>query len=36
MIVEESFIYNDFLKFNVGGLKEDGFDGVNEFFLFDF
>ncbi|MGB9866447.1 MAG: trans-4-hydroxy-L-proline dehydratase [Bacillota bacterium] len=28
--VEESFTYNDFAKLNVGGLKEDGSDGVNE------
>ncbi|SHI62775.1 formate C-acetyltransferase [Desulfofundulus thermosubterraneus DSM 16057] len=27
---EESFTYNDFTKINVGGLKEDGSDGVNE------
>lgn len=27
---EESFTYNDFTKVNVGGLKEDGSDGVNE------
>ncbi|MGB9840242.1 trans-4-hydroxy-L-proline dehydratase [Thermovenabulum sp.] len=27
---EESFTYNDFTKINVGGLKEDGADGVNE------
>lgn len=27
---EESFTYNDFSKLNVGGLKEDGSDGVNE------
>ncbi|HHV17979.1 MAG TPA: glycyl radical protein [Thermoanaerobacterales bacterium] len=27
---EESFTYNDFTKINVGGLTEDGFDGVNE------
>jgi len=28
--VEESFTYNDFAKLNIGGLKEDGSDGVNE------
>lgn len=28
--VEESFTYNDFAKLNVGGLREDGADGVNE------
>ncbi|MGC9104020.1 MAG: trans-4-hydroxy-L-proline dehydratase [Candidatus Methanodesulfokora sp.] len=27
---EESFTYNDFSKLNVGGLREDGSDGVNE------
>jgi formate C-acetyltransferase len=27
---EESFTYNDFCKINVGGLKKDGSDGVNE------
>ncbi|MEM2015350.1 MAG: glycyl radical protein [Candidatus Methanomethylicia archaeon] len=27
---EESFTYNDFSKINIGGLKEDGSDGVNE------
>ncbi len=27
---EESFTYNDFSKWNIGGLKEDGSDGVNE------
>lgn len=27
---EESFTYNDFTKINVGGLKKDGSDGVNE------
>ena len=27
---EESFTYNDFTKINIGGLKEDGSDGVNE------
>ena len=27
---EESFTYNDFSKLNVGGLTEDGKDGVNE------
>ena len=27
---EESFTYNDFSKLNVGGLKIDGSDGVNE------
>lgn len=27
---EESFTYNDFSKINLGGLKEDGSDGVNE------
>ncbi len=27
---EESFTYNDFSKLNVGGLKVDGSDGVNE------
>ncbi|SHF16356.1 formate C-acetyltransferase [Desulfofundulus australicus DSM 11792] len=27
---EESFTYNDFTKINVGGLQEDGSDGVNE------
>lgn len=27
---EESFTYNDFTKINVGGLTEDGSDGVNE------
>ncbi|MGB9804409.1 trans-4-hydroxy-L-proline dehydratase [Desulfofundulus sp.] len=27
---EESFTYNDFTKINVGGLKEDGSDGVND------
>jgi len=27
---EESFTYNDFTKINLGGLKEDGSDGVNE------
>jgi pyruvate formate-lyase/glycerol dehydratase family glycyl radical enzyme len=27
---EESFTYNDFTKINIGGLTEDGFDGVNE------
>ncbi|ADD07981.1 trans-4-hydroxy-L-proline dehydratase [Candidatus Aciduliprofundum boonei] len=27
---EESFTYNDFSKLNVGGLTEDGYDGVNE------
>jgi len=27
---EESFTYNDFSKLNIGGLKEDGSDGVNE------
>lgn len=26
---EESFTYNDFTKINIGGLKEDGSDGVN-------
>ncbi|MDK2983169.1 MAG: trans-4-hydroxy-L-proline dehydratase [Thermococcaceae archaeon] len=30
MTAEESFTYNDFSKLNVGGLKEDGSDGVNE------
>jgi formate C-acetyltransferase len=29
--LEESFTYNDFSKINVGGLKEDGADAVNEF-----
>ncbi len=28
--LEESFTYNDFSKINIGGLKEDGSDGVNE------
>lgn len=28
--LEESFTYNDFSKINVGGLREDGADGVNE------
>ncbi|MGQ9624384.1 MAG: trans-4-hydroxy-L-proline dehydratase [Candidatus Bathycorpusculaceae bacterium] len=28
--LEESFTYNDFSKINVGGLKEDGTDAVNE------
>ncbi len=27
---QESFTYNDFTKINVGGLKEDGSDGVND------
>ncbi len=27
---EESFTYNDFTKINIGGLKEDGSDGVND------
>jgi len=27
---EESFTYNDFTKINIGGLKKDGSDGVNE------
>jgi len=27
---EESFTYNDFSKINIGGLTEDGKDGVNE------
>ncbi|WP_422443542.1 trans-4-hydroxy-L-proline dehydratase [Thermoanaerobacterium sp. DL9XJH110] len=27
---EESFTYNDFTKINLGGLKKDGSDGVNE------
>lgn len=27
---EESFTYNDFSKINLGGLKEDGSNGVNE------
>jgi len=27
---EESFTYNDFSKINIGGLKKDGSDGVNE------
>ncbi len=27
---EESFTYNDFCKINVGGLKKDGSNGVNE------
>ncbi len=27
---EESFTYNDFSKWNIGGLREDGSDGVNE------
>jgi len=27
---EESFTYNDFSKLNLGGLREDGSDGVNE------
>ena len=27
---EESFTYNDFTKINIGGLTEDGSDGVNE------
>ena len=27
---EESFTYNDFSKLNLGGLKKDGSDGVNE------
>lgn len=27
---EESFTYNDFTKINVGGLKKDGSNGVNE------
>lgn len=27
---EESFTYNDFAKINIGGLKKDGSDGVNE------
>ncbi|MGB9860711.1 MAG: trans-4-hydroxy-L-proline dehydratase [Candidatus Bipolaricaulaceae bacterium] len=27
---EESFTYNDFAKLNLGGLREDGSDGVNE------
>lgn len=27
---EESFTYNDFAKINLGGLKEDGSDGVND------
>ena len=27
---EESFTYNDFSKINVGGLKEDGSDAINE------
>lgn len=27
---EESFTYNDFTKINIGGLKEDGSNGVNE------
>ena len=28
--LEESFTYNDFSKINIGGLKVDGSDGVNE------
>ncbi len=28
--LEESFTYNDFSKINIGGLKEDGADAVNE------
>lgn len=28
--LEESFTYNDFSKINIGGLKEDGSDAVNE------
>ncbi len=28
--LEESFTYNDFSKINIGGLKEDGTDAVNE------
>jgi formate C-acetyltransferase len=28
--LEESFTYNDFSKINVGGLKEDGTDAVNQ------
>jgi len=27
---EESFTYNDFSKLNLGGLKKDGSEGVNE------
>ncbi len=27
---EESFTYNDFTKINIGGLRKDGSDGVNE------
>jgi len=27
---QESFTYNDFTKINIGGLKKDGSDGVNE------
>lgn len=27
---EESFTYNDFTKINIGGLKKDGSDGVND------
>jgi len=27
---KESFTYNDFTKINIGGLKKDGSDGVNE------
>lgn len=28
--LEESFTYNDFAKINLGGLKADGSDGINE------
>jgi len=28
--LEESFTYNDFSKINIGGLKENGYDAVNE------